>query len=312
MQSAYEFRPVVRRPWSCALNKGTGLAEFEKAFPDETSCRRYIFETRFGARRRCAICRRPTPWLWDDALPYGRSMCCGSRKFPVRGTLFQASRRVSLKDWFRALQLSANVSGTPGVRMLGCYFDLSVAAAARMAKVLRLQMALQEASRVIGAVDRHVYAVETEIRRLSRQGVGDPKHKRIVVLTDESKVAFAIPETPRPEHLFRALRTKIAPGTTIHCGDEALYRKLATYTQRWHPIATAGPGARPAAVRSEICILQAKGTIRRLYHHVTSARLWAYLDEQAFRLNAPHDRSLSWSALQTFPPMPGRLGSDPP
>lgn len=170
-----------------------------------------------------------------------------------------------------------------------------------MATRLRLQMALRELSRIVGEAEGHVHLAEFRVKRIRRVVPRDPKRKLVLIVSDGRHVAFAVPRNSRPEEIFRAIRPKIPSGSTIHCASEALYRKLRRYCQLWHRVVLAGPDARPAEIRSEISILVAKRVIGRIYKHVIAPNLWAYLNEQSFRLNAPHDRSLFWTTLEQFP-----------
>jgi transposase len=295
------FLSLLPRPRNSPLRRGTSIREFEAEFPDEEACLRFLFEKRFGADLPCPRCRTTTEWVQRPARKACQSACCGSWVHPLRGTVFHASRKIGLKGWFRAILFAANATGTPTASFLRRYFDLSHKAAFRMATRLRLQMALQELPRIVGEAEGHVHLAEFRVNRIRRMVPSDAKRKLVLIVSDGRHTAFAIPRNSRPEEVFRAIRPKIPSNATIHCADEALYRKLRRYRQQWYRIVLAGPDARLAEIRSEISILVAKRVIGRLYKHVIAPNLWAYLNEQGFRLNAPHDRSLFWTTLEQFP-----------
>ena len=288
-------------PPGCALKKGTGVDEFEIAFPDDEACMAYIFAKRYGQGFRCPKCGNAAEWISRKDSPVYASRCCGSLIYPQRGTIFQRSRRLPLKEWFRGLLFAANSTGTPGAKFFRRYFDLSAKAAVRMANKIRLQMALQEGDRVIGGAGDNIYLSEVSflrVRRLARTGY---KRKRVISLSDGCEVGFIVPESSQASHIMRALAPRVKPDAVLHCADEALYKRLVRCGKGLHKVVRAEPDSRPAAMRSEISVIIAKRVLRRLYSHVTVGQLGTYLNEQSFRANAVRDRSLFWSAIEAFP-----------
>lgn len=76
------------------------LAEFEKTFPDEDSCRRFLINLRWGEKPRCSRCNSDA--LWE--LKSGRFECssCGRQTSVTAGTPLHGTRK-PLKMWFRAI-----------------------------------------------------------------------------------------------------------------------------------------------------------------------------------------------------------------
>ena len=76
------------------------LAEFEKNFPDEESCRRFLIELRWGGVPRCSRCESEELWL----LSNGRfeCSCCRRQTSVTAGTPLHGTRK-PLKLWFRAI-----------------------------------------------------------------------------------------------------------------------------------------------------------------------------------------------------------------
>ena len=76
------------------------LADFEAAFPDEESCRRFLIELRWGAVPICSRCEGNE--LWE--LSNGRFECsrCGRQVSVTAGTPLHGTRK-PLKLWFRAV-----------------------------------------------------------------------------------------------------------------------------------------------------------------------------------------------------------------
>ena len=235
------FHPRDRIPWAtddplasiptpippdCALRKGTGIDEFEIAFPDDQACLAYIFAKRYGQGFACPKCGNAADWISrEDARVYA-SRCCGRLIYPQRGTMFQRSRKLPLKEWFRGLLFATNSTGTPGAKFYRRYFELSAKAAVRMANKIRLQMALRESDRVIGGAGDNIYLSEVRflrVRRLARTGY---KSKRVISLSDGCKVAFIVPECSQASHIMRALAPRVKPDAVLHCADEALYKRL--------------------------------------------------------------------------------------
>lgn len=288
-------------PPDCALRKGTGVDKFEQAFPDDQACLAHIFTKRYGQGFRCPKCGNAAEWISSKNSPVFASLCCGQQIYPLRGTIFQRSRKLPLREWFRGMLFAANSTGTPGGKFYRRYFDLSAKAAVGMANKIRLQMALQEDARVIGGAGGNIYLSEVRflrVRRLARTGY---KQKRVISLSDGCEVGFIVPESSQASHIMLALAPRVKPDAIIHCADEALYRRLMRCGKGLHKVVRAEPESRQAAMRSEISIIIAKRVLRRLYTHVAVGHLGSYLNEQSFRANADRDRSLFWSAIEAFP-----------
>ena len=313
------FHPRDRIPWAtddplasiptpippdCALRKGTGIDEFEIAFPDDQACLTYMFAKRYGQGFACPKCGNAADWISRENARVYASRCCGRLIYPQRGTMFQRSRKLPLKEWFRGLLFATNSTGTPGAKFYRRYFELSAKAAVRMANKIRLQMALRESDRVIGGAGDNIYLSEVRflrVRRLARTGY---KSKRVISLSDGCKVAFIVPESSQASHIMRALVPRVKPDAVLHCADEALYKRLVRCGKGLHKVVRAQPDSRSAAIRSEISVIIAKRVLRRLYGHVAVSQLGTYLNEQSFRANAVQDRSLFWSAIEAFPAPP--------
>lgn len=301
-------KPVVSLttpiPPDCALRRGTGVDEFESAFPDDRACLAHIFAKRYGQGFSCPKCGNAAEWIsLKDSSVYA-SRCCGRLLYPQRGTIFQRSRKLLLKEWFRGLLFAANSTGTPGAKFYCRYFDLSAKAAVRMANKIRLQMARQEDDRVIGGAGDNIYLSEVSflrVRRLARTGY---KRRRVISLSDGCEVGFVVPESSQASHIMRALAPRVKPDAVFHCADEALFKRLVRCGKGLHKVVRAEPDSRPAAMRSEISVIIAKRVLRRLYGHVAAGQLGTYLNEQSFRANAVRDRSLFWSAIKAFPAPP--------
>jgi transposase-like protein len=76
------------------------LAEFEGAFPDEKSCRRFLIQLRWNGVPRCSRCESDAVW----ELRNGRFECstCGRQTSVTAGTPLHGTRK-PLKSWFRAI-----------------------------------------------------------------------------------------------------------------------------------------------------------------------------------------------------------------
>ncbi len=76
------------------------VEEFDRAFPDEAACRRFLVELRWGGRPICRKCGGERMW----ELTNGRFECrgCGYQMSVTVGTPLQGTRK-PLKLWFRAI-----------------------------------------------------------------------------------------------------------------------------------------------------------------------------------------------------------------
>ena len=92
------------------------LSEFEARFPDEESCRGYLFCIRWPDGFRCPRCADERAW------PVGRSLyqCtrCAYKASVTDGTVFQDTHRPPT-EWFRAIRRVTsrkNGASAPGVQ----------------------------------------------------------------------------------------------------------------------------------------------------------------------------------------------------
>ena len=159
---------------------------------------------------------------------------------------------------------------------------------------------------MVGESDQRAYVSEVRFKRIRRASDRSARCRPVLCIADSRHVTFSVLANARTANLFRAIRSSVAPGAAVVCADDALYGKLSAYRQRWHAVLRTGPDPTPAAMRSDISVINAKWVIRKLYGHVGEDNLWAYLNEQAFRANAPRGRALFWTCMDRFPELERR------
>lgn len=91
------------------------LAEFERRFAREDSCRQYLADLRWPDGFRCPRCRRQKAWPARDGRLW-HCAACGHQTSVTAGTIFQDTR-TPLTTWFRAMWWVTNQK--TGVSALG-------------------------------------------------------------------------------------------------------------------------------------------------------------------------------------------------
>lgn len=89
------------------MQYGLGLVAFQKTFPDEESCRKYIEEQKWPNGFRCSECQHDSAWKsYRGARQTPHYCCCRCRhnESLLSGTLFERTH-LPLKVWFQAIEL---------------------------------------------------------------------------------------------------------------------------------------------------------------------------------------------------------------
>ena len=150
------------------------MATLLAAFPDEASCRHYIFYHRHRFAPRCPRCSRPATFRLTPYDQYFMSRCCSGFLSPTARTILH-NTRIPLRTWFYALLLYSDLKTGLSQHSLRRLVGVSSKRAWAMIDRMRIHLALSDIETPLGGPDVPVYVDE------ARVWVG-PSRQRCVVL----------------------------------------------------------------------------------------------------------------------------------
>ncbi len=271
--------------------------EFEHRFPDELSCRRYLFELRWPdgfvcprcGHRHCVLIRRG---LW-------RCSSCRHEASAMAGTIFQDSK-LPLTVWFRAMwQVASQKNGISAMglqRVLGLG---SYKTAWAMLHKLRLAMVRPGRERLSGSVE-----VDETYWGAEEAGVSgrETLEKSLIVIAAEAvpgtrlaigRVRLRRIDNVKRKTLHGFIEEAIEPGSTVITDGLQAYQKLRGYDHQWHvrrhQSADAASELLPRVHR--VASLLKRWLMGTHQGSVSDEHLDAYLNEFTFRFNRRTSKS---------------------
>lgn len=271
--------------------------EFERRFPDEMSCRRYLFELRWPDGFICPLCGH------RQGLQIRRGLCrcfsCRHEASVMAGTVFQDSK-LPLTVWFRAMwQVASQKNGISAMglqRVLGLG---SYKTAWTLLHKLRLAMVRPGRERLSGTVEvdetywgaeesgvhgretfeKSLIIVAAEAATSSRSAIGRIRLRRI--------------DNVKRKTLHGFIEESIEPGSTVVTDGLQAYRNMTNYTHQRYVRKN-----RPADADSEllprvhrIASLLKRWLMGTHQGSVSDGHLNAYLNEFTFRFNRRTSKS---------------------
>jgi transposase-like protein len=267
--------------------------DFDKAFPDDTACLRWLKIYLYPDGITCKICGRVTK---HHRVASRRSYSCdecGHHVHPTAGTIFHKSS-TSLKTWFHAIYLMSSTRCGISAKQIERETGVTYKTAWRMFKQIRTML-----NEDIGPLDGPVEMDETYMggRRKGgrgRQLKGDTNKSAVLGMVERggSVKAFVVPDAKSSTLLGHA-NEHVTPKATIYTDEWGGYNALAMSKGKFvhHRILHA-----EAYVRGHIHTNSVEGfwgMVKRgvtgVYHHVDRKYLQHYINEFAFRYNHRRD-----------------------
>lgn len=286
-------------------SRSTSIVEFQRRFPDENACHRYVARVCFGDPPRCPNCT-----IKNELHPYKKPrqlFCrhCQSVISPTAGRIFSNSI-IPLRTWFYFLLLMANRTTGLSTDFVARHLGITRPAAFRILSVLRLHMAALSPPRRIGGNGAVVQVDETWLPSVksssSRMGSG----AIIFGLYDQNGVQTRIVPNRRSETLIPLIEALVEPGSTIvsdqHKGYDSLSERGFRHIRLNH--------ARAEWVNSDgYSMLGIEGYWGNFKYFMRSNNrnpkefcLPGYLSEHAFRYNCRKQKICPFESLiEKFP-----------
>jgi transposase-like protein len=281
------------------------ITQFFRQFPDDETCLKHLFETRFGQGYVCPSCERASNWYRIEAERAYSCQWCGYHLHPTVGTPFEQTR-TPLQLWFYAIHLFTTTRNGVAAKELQRQLGVTYKTAWRMAGLIREHMANVDdrGGDRIGGHFHNVEIDETMIGgKIEGKGKGYKLNKTYVVgmLERQGDVVTNVAPRINRDALHRLIREHVRYGSTIHTDEFSGYRGLDKYGFRH---VTVEHGAKEYA-RDGFCHVntvegfwsQLKRMINGTHIHVSRKHLWKYAKEAEFRFNRRHSPASMFPAL---------------
>jgi transposase-like protein len=271
------------------------LAELERRFSSEQSCRDYLFQLRWPEGFRCPRCGGAKAWPLDSV--WWRCASCSHKVSVTAGTIFQDTH-APLTVWFRAMWwMTAQKNGVSALGLQRVLGMGSYQTAWAWLHKLRRAMVRPGRDRLAGTVE----VDETSLGGVEKgmRGRQTAKKALIVVAAQEDgrgmgRIRMRRIADASAESLMPFVQDSIEPGSVVHpdawLGSEPLerlgYRHQITFLRRLEK----SPFELLPRVHRVISLLK-RWLLGTHQGAVSVEHLDYYLDEFTFRFNRRKSRS---------------------
>ncbi len=272
------------------------ILEFDREFPDDTSCMEFLVAKLYPEGIYCPNCERVTRHHRVKARTCYACQFCGHQEYPLKGTIFERSS-TSLRLWFQAMYLMASTRCGISAKQLEREIGVTYPTAWRMFHQIRSLLDQDSADPFGGMVE----VDETYIGGRAKWAHGGNKQARgernkTVVFGaarrghngSKGKVKATVVAHNDAASLLPQVRSKVLPSTMVftdelrsYHGLEGLgygHQRVSHSTKVW-----VSGDAHTNTIEGFWSLLK-KG-ISGVYHGVSTEHLRTYLDEYVFRYN---------------------------
>lgn len=272
------------------------LPEFEKFFPDEASCEKYLKELRWQEGFSCPECS-----FHGQAWKSGRSLhiCprCRHNTSITSGTIFHRSR-IPLRLWFLAAwEMTSTKHGTTALDIQRTLGISSYRTAWRMAHKFRAAMVRADRTQLSGVVEAdETYLGPSEENVKGRETVSKTLIAIAVEVTPHRLGRVRLRSVPDAStmSIIRFLTDVVSRGSEIHTDGWPTYRQL-NYIGFKHEATVISDSSDPAHVSMpavhRVASLLKRWLLGVEQGGIAAAHLPAYLEEFTFRFNRRHSKA---------------------
>ena len=293
------------------------LLDFQRMFPDEFACLRYLEQMRWPGGFICEECKaRGKPFKFTTRRRVLKCRTCLHESSVTAGTVMHRSK-TNIHVWFWAAYLVA--TQTPGVSAMELQKRLGIMRYETAFQILhKLRAAMVRPSLdkigiewpleldvvfiggkhkngVQGKTEKIPVIIAVEIRR---QEVRDPKSNKVIKRALAGRVRLQELPNKSAASVDRFAKDCIAIGAVIVSDDGSEFTNLAL-RYRHQPIPMRGDRVKMNSCLPMISRVTAnlKTWIDGTFHGVRPKHLQAYLNEYMFRFNRRFYRSMSFRTL---------------
>jgi transposase-like protein len=279
----------------------SSILEFQRQFPDEAACRRYLLDARWPDGFRCERCGGPDA-IELPARGLWRCSGCRAETSLTAGTVMHKTR-LPLTVWFWAAYLVATHG--PGISAVQLQRQLGLSrhetAWTMLHKLRRAMMnPLREPLSGEVEVDEAFIGGRDRGRRGGRQKDGS---KSLVIVAVEARgdagsgrLRMRVIPDASADTLCGFVTQVVERGSVVHTDGWPGYKRLGSLSFDHQPLSQLQHEEMllPHAHRA---ISNLKTWLRGTYHGVSASKLPTYLDEYVFRHNR---RDTPMAAFQTL------------
>lgn len=258
---------------------------FMRRFPDERTALREIFAARFPEGLECPNCGRDSPWYqMKRNRKFGHS--CGRQISVLAGTIMNKTQ-TSVLNWLYAMLSFINTSDGLPISTIRNQLGISHKAAFRICNHIRLQMAISESHRKIGANQRPVYACVGRQRGIRYTKSRARGWINLMSFSDGQFKRTGILPLMRSAISRRLMRNVCMPDATLVTDDVTTFGLLTSSFRRPHLCRLLDEdGAAHCHKKLITDQLGSTGHCIHTFHgHISRENAWLYLAEHDFRYN---------------------------
>lgn len=294
------------------------LLGFQRMFPDEAACLRYLEQVRWPEGFVCVRCGgRGDPQRLATRGRVLRCRSCRHEASVTAGTIMHRSK-TDLHVWFWATFLVA--TSTPGISALEIQKKLGISryeTAFQLMHKLRAAMVRPDRdhigaewplemdiafvggkhkSGVQGKTDKAPVIIAVEIRRKEAR---DPRTGKVRERASAGRMRLRKLPNKSAVSVDKFAKDCIAPGAVITSDDGSEYTNLRARGYVHHPVPMLGDRAKMDAYLPMVSTVTAnlKAWIDGTFHGVRKQHMQAYLNEFMFRFNRRFYRAVSFRTL---------------
>jgi transposase-like protein len=264
------------------------LWEFMVIFPDDNSCREYLYKLRWPDGAVCPYCKTTKIYHYSDDLRYKCSKC--RKQFRVTTNTVFDTRNLSLQKMFLAYYLlTSSKKGISSIQ-LSRYLQITQKTAWNLSHKIKASLVIHERGKLTGVVEMDETYVGGK-RRFSKRGRG-AEHKTPVfgILQRDGELRIWPVANVKAKTLKDIIYKHVAEGSTVMTDEFRVYRGLSeNYIHKTvnHSIKQYVDGDTHVNSLEGFWGLLKRG-IRGVYHRPSRKYLHNYCTEFEFRYNTRH------------------------
>ena len=277
------------------------ISTFERSFPDEESCRAFLF---YHSARLFYICCDGAAARLKPHRGNGEYWCpeCQRTKSARAQTIFRATN-VPVRKLFYGMLLMADLPGNASVGFLSRQLGISRKSAGGLANRIRLHMAALELPRTIGGWGRPVWIDETFIRLR-----GEISSICIFGMKDDCNLSLHIVPDRRALTLQTLIEETVVSGSVLITDDFSSYRGLGRLGWKHHSlnhskrIWSDDEGRSTASI--DLVWRWLKRDLAGRTGQIAHEDLWKYIKQFLFKFHAQADPAEAyWRLISNYPPI---------
>jgi transposase len=273
------------------------LKDFQKQFPDDTTCLEWLRNYLYPDGIYCEKCEATTKHHRIASRPSYSCDRCGHHVHPTAGTIFHKSP-TPLTTWFYAIYLMAQTRCGISAKQIQRETGVTYKTAWRMFRQIRSMLSDEKPNPIGGKHSKGVEVDETYIGGTRRIGTGNyRKHKAMVVGMVErgGQVRAFTDEKATGAILLPMIQEHVLPKSTVFTDELKGYDGLSHIRDRSYTHRRIRHAEKVYVVGDvhtntiEGFWSLVKNGLRGVYHSVGKGYLQSYLDEYSFRYNRRFD-----------------------